>query len=249
MDKIPDARLTRSGPSPLYVQARDAIVALLRGMDAGSKLPRERELAQAWGVSRITIRNAYAALVQDGLVMRTHKAYRAAPRQSNTGLFMLDGFTQDAVMRGHKPRTDVLGIEVIYPEPRIAEALLLKPKERAYRLARKRFLNETPIAVEYAYLSERLTPGLDTHSLVSLYAVLKKHYGITVTWAEQFLSIGTEPTPEHAILDLDPPCPLLRLRRVSFSGRNVPIEYVQACYNVREFEFYIALRRSTRAPH
>ena len=245
LDGIPRARLRRTGDKPLYVQARDAIMALRRDVEPGSKLPGERELAQAWGVSRITIRNAYIALVQDGFVLRTHKAYRVAPRLPDTGLFMLDGFTQDAVARGHKPRTEVMGVEIIHPQTRIAEALLLKPKERAYRLARKRILNDVPIAVEYAYLSERLTPGLDTHPLESLYAVLKKHYGIVVAWAEQFLSIGTEPTPEHAILDLDPPCPLLRLRRVSFSGRNVPIEYVQACYNVREFEFYIALRRAT----
>ncbi|MDD5707807.1 MAG: GntR family transcriptional regulator [Kiritimatiellae bacterium] len=243
MARIPETVLSRDKPEPLHRQAREAIRAMLRGFKPGAPLPRERDLAQTWGVSRITIRNAYAALVHEGAVVRTHKAYRAAPRPSNTGLFMLDGFTRDAVKRGHKPSTEVLGIELVHPEKRIAEALLIKPGERAYRLARKRFLNDIPIAVEYAYLSERLTPGLDGYCLKSLYALLKRRYGIVVSWAEQFLSIRAEPCPEHALLGLPSSQPLLWLRRVSFSDRNVPVEYVQACYNVREFEFYIALRR------
>ena len=237
-------KLSRSSPKSLCMQARDGIERLARGLKAGDKLPRERDLARAWGVSRITVRNAYALLVQEGKVMKTHKAYRMAPRLAGTGLFMLDGFTRDAIARGHKPRTEVLDIELVYPEQSIAAALLLKPKERVYRLTRKRFLNNAPIAVEYAHVSERLAPQLDAHPLESLYATLKKHYGLVVAWAEESLVICTQPTAEHDMLGIDKTCPLLRLRRVSFSRRNIPIEFVLAWYNVRDFEFHLELRRS-----
>lgn len=243
MTPVGPIKLSRSRAKSLCMQARDGIERLARGLKAGDKLPRERDLAHTWGVSRITIRNAYALLVQEGKVMKTHKAYRMAPRLADTGLFMLDGFTRDAIARGHQPRTEVLGIELVYPEKSIAAALLLNPKERVYRLARKRFLNNAPIAVEYAHVSERLAPRLDTHPLESLYATLKKHYNLVVAWAEESLSICTEPIAEHDMLGLDHMCPLLRLRRVSFSRRNIPIEFVLACYNVRDFEFHLELRR------
>jgi len=183
-------------------------------------------------------------LVQEGRVMKTHKAYRMAPCLASTGLFMLGGFTRDAIARGYRPRTEVLGVELVYPEKSIAAVLLLKSKERVYRLARKRFLNNVPIAVEYAHISERLAPQLDAHSLESLYATLKKRYNLVVAWAEESLSICTQPTAEHDMLGLKTACPLLRLRRVSFSRRNIPIEFVLAWYNVRDFEFHIELRRS-----
>ena len=45
----------------------------------GDDQPHEKAFALEWGVSHITIRNAYAKLVEDGHVLREHKAYRIAP--------------------------------------------------------------------------------------------------------------------------------------------------------------------------
>ena len=235
--------LDASLPHPLYLQARDRLLAIIMKRAVGETLPHERNLAVEWGVSRITIRNAYSRLVDEGYVMKAHKAYKVAPRLSSTGLFMLEGFTKDARARGNVPRTEVLGVELIYPESNIAELLLLAAGQRTYRLARKRFLNDRLIALEYAYVGEALAPGLDKHRLESLYEVLLKEYGLQVHWAQQNFSFCFEKAPEHEGLELNQDTPLLHLERVSFSPKNTPVEYVNAYYNVRDLEFYLEIRR------
>ena len=231
-----------SASRPLYLQAKDRILKIVRKKEPGQVLPHERELALEWGVSRITIRNAYGRLVQDGYVMKTHKAYRVAPCSPRTGLFMLNGFTQDAHKRGNIPKTEVLGIELIYPAKPIASCLLLKSKQRAYRLIRRRSLNDKLIAVEYAYLSEEVVPGLDRCSLESLYKTLHKKYQIKVYWAQQYFSFHSKKSPEHEILGVPPEEPLLHLKRISFSEKNNPIEFVDGYYDIRHFAFYLEIQ-------
>src|SRR4051794_23976808 len=66
------APLRRSGGEPLYAQvARDLAGHLRLGtMVSGQRLPPEPALAQAYGVNRLTIREALTSLTRQGLVRR-----------------------------------------------------------------------------------------------------------------------------------------------------------------------------------
>lgn len=238
-----DARLDPALSQPLYLQARNRISKIIRKKKSGNILPQERILAKEWNVSRITIRNAYIRLAEEGYVMKTHKAYRVAPRLRSTGLFMLNGFTQDAVARGNIPQTKVLSVELVYPPKETAKMLSLDAKQMTYRLIRKRFLNDRPVAVEYAYLSEKLAPGLDKHPLESLYKILSQKYKITIHRAQQNFSLYSGKTPQHEELKLADDKPILRLKRVSFSIDNKPVEFVEGYYNIYDVEFYMEAHR------
>jgi GntR family transcriptional regulator len=227
---------------PLYLQAYEKLKELIREGNTGEILPQERNLALEWGVSRITIRNAYIRLVQDGYVIREPKAYRIAPRLSSSGLFMLEGFTRDALKRGVKPRTEIIGIEVVYPTAQTAKLLMLKPKERVYRIIRKRYLDDRLTAVEYAHIAEKLAPGLDSHELDSLYKILEEKYRLRVHWVQQNFSFHFEPTPQHTELGVPEDKPLMQLQRVSFSNNNSPVEFVDAYYDIRNFSFHLEIR-------
>jgi GntR family transcriptional regulator len=237
-------RASTSSRRPLYLQARDRLLQLIERHDVGSPLPHERELALEWGVSRITIRNAYARLVEEGFVLRTHKAYRPASRLSaTTGIFMVDGFTRDAKERGLAPRTEVVEVRVVETPANVASALKLSVGAPCYRLTRRRHLNEKLVGIEHAYVSTSLTPGLERYPLVSLYDVLAKHYHITVHWAEQSFRFSFQRSAETRLLGLGRGIPALHLRRVSFTLENRAVEYVDALYNLRDFEFYVRVRR------
>jgi len=227
---------------PLYLQAYEKLVKLMRKGNVGDTLPHERSLALEWGVSRITIRNAYAKLVENGHVLREHKAYRIAPRLSSSGLFMPEGFTRDAIRRGIQPRTEIVGTEIIYPSARISGLLMLNPKDRVYRLIRKRYWEKRLIAFEYAHISEKLAPGLDSHKLDSLYDVLEKKYHTRVHRVQQDFSFHFEKTPHHKELNVPEDKPIMHLQRVSFSNKNKPVEFVEAYYDIRDFSFHLEIR-------
>jgi DNA-binding transcriptional MocR family regulator len=69
---VPPIELERSAAEPLYLQVSGRIRELVAAevLTAGERLPSERDLATALGVSRSTIVAAYAELAADGLVER-----------------------------------------------------------------------------------------------------------------------------------------------------------------------------------
>lgn len=63
-------KLDKKSPLPLYRQLRDKLRDFLRENPESQKLPGELELAQKYGVSRNTVRNALKMLEKAGLIQR-----------------------------------------------------------------------------------------------------------------------------------------------------------------------------------
>lgn len=63
---------TAADPTPLYFTLKNVLVSRIRSLEfpPGSRLPAERQLAEGYGVSRITVRQALQALTREGLVRR-----------------------------------------------------------------------------------------------------------------------------------------------------------------------------------
>ena len=56
----------------LYIQVQDIILKKIENGEyfAGMRIPSERELAQTYGVSRVTVKKAIEGLVEKGLLCR-----------------------------------------------------------------------------------------------------------------------------------------------------------------------------------
>src|SRR5512146_2681717 len=66
--------LVRSEGIPAYVQIRETLRGEVTGgtLKRGEQLPPEHELAERFGVSRMTIRQSIEDLVNEGLLYRRH---------------------------------------------------------------------------------------------------------------------------------------------------------------------------------
>jgi GntR family transcriptional regulator len=66
-------RIDHAGPELIWRQVADDLRAEIESgaLPAGAKLPSEPELASIYGVARVTVRSAVAALREDGLVTVT----------------------------------------------------------------------------------------------------------------------------------------------------------------------------------
>ena len=67
-----DTQIDRTSIRPVYQQVTDAIAARIAAGYYPTKLPAERDLAEEFGVSCITVRHAMAILRERGLIASIH---------------------------------------------------------------------------------------------------------------------------------------------------------------------------------
>jgi GntR family transcriptional regulator len=184
---------------PLWTQARTTLRSRIAAgeMKPGSRLPPEREMCRTLGISRVTLRKALTALVEEGVLRATQGRgwYVAAPEREwpNT----LESFSETAARMGLVATSRVLRCE---PGPATfdeAEAFQIAPGTPLHRLDRVRMLGGVPIAVDQSLLPVDVAAGFGAVDFTtdSLYATIAAH-GFQLAQADTTI----EARPADAVL-------------------------------------------------
>ena len=152
----PQGWLSETG-GPRYLQLRRRIESgIAEGvLPPNSPLPSERELATLTGLSRVTVRKATQAMVEDGLItQRQGSGSFVSPktRKVEQSLSRLTSFTEDMQRRGFDSVSKWLERGIFLPAPEEVVALALGPNESVSRIARLRLAAGQPMAIERASL-------------------------------------------------------------------------------------------------
>ncbi|MFJ6675632.1 GntR family transcriptional regulator [Actinosynnema sp. NPDC091369] len=233
------------GPKPKHAQLRDILRRMAeQELPPGSPIPSERDLAQQYGVSRITVRAAVGQLVAEGLLTRAKgRGTFTARRRMDVQLY-LESFTDDMRRRGMIPATEVVVCREETPSPEAAAALGLLPPEPACRLVRVRLADGVPLAVERGWYNPRVVPDLDQHDLTaSLYTLIADTYGVQLDHAAQTVwAEGADPETAK-LLGVRTGSSLLVFRRVS-SSRGRPVEDMTSWYRGDLYQVTMQLDRT-----
>jgi GntR family transcriptional regulator len=167
-------------PDPLWVQAADSIRDRIASGDlrAGSRLPPERELCQLLGISRVTLRKALQALVEDGALASSHGrgwyVSGGGVDTRNEWPNSLESFTETAERMGLIATSRVLRADTAPANIDDAELLGIAPGLPLFRLGRVRMLGGVPIALDWALIPAALLPDAEGHDFEdhSLYEAL-----------------------------------------------------------------------------
>ena len=159
-ERLPRER--RSG-QPRDQQLRTVLRELIREGVAGpgEVLPAERELALLTGWSRVTVRKALAALVEEGVVNSKPGAGTYVGQRIVRSFSRLTSFTDDLRARGLDPRVKFLSREVGDATSDEAMVLALSPGSRVVRLHRLRSAGERPLAVERTIVPQDILPAAE----------------------------------------------------------------------------------------
>lgn len=247
--------LDKGDPTPLYCQLKEVILSRIDSGEwqPGMQLPSERELCQHFGISRITVRQALAELEMEGRLARDQgRGTFIAPPRIAQHLTRLTGFTQDMQARGRKPGSIVLRLELRRATAAVAHRLQLDSHHRSVvLLQRLRTANGEPMAIETAYLSEKLCRGILNEDLSnqSLYQLLAQKYGVTPARAEQQIEAVACPGNEARLLGIAKGSPVLLLHRTTYSQHNCPFEAVESWYRGDKYVFYAELNIESPAWH
>ena len=111
--------IDKTSPLPIYYQLVEWIKGLIeRGeLKPGDSLPSEREYAERFSISRMTVRQAITELVNGGYLYRQKGVGTfVAEKKIEQQLMGLTSFTEDMKSRGMEPSSKLVGFEIV-PAP------------------------------------------------------------------------------------------------------------------------------------
>lgn len=235
-------RLPRGAPKG---QALRAILEDLVGsLSPGAALPSERELAERYGLARMTVRNEIERLTTEGSVYRLHGrgTFVAESRIAQAGA--LTSFTEDMLGRGHVPGSTVTSSEVVAADGFLAATLEIKPGDSCFRLDRVRTADGRPMALEQVHIPLERFEGIEGIDFAdaSLFEILEDRFGIALGNAEQrVVAVGID-ADQAPLLGVAEGAPGLRFDTVTRDRDGTPVLYAVSLYPGDRYE--IALRQT-----
>lgn len=223
--------VSRTSPLPLYYQVQEILrTRIVQGhLQPGHKIPTEAELCTQHDVSRITVRQAVTALVNEGLLYRSRGrgTFVASPRVSHV-VSELISFTEEMAQRGLVATSRVLDAQSEVPSERIRSALQIPEGEEVFRIKRLRLADGEPLALQTAYLPRNRFPPIDVRRLetTSLYQILEEEYRIHLARAQEVYRPIILKRAEAAILNVHPRLAAFGVERTTFDAQNRPVEFV-----------------------
>jgi GntR family transcriptional regulator len=157
----------------------------------------------------------------------------------NFGLHRLTSFSEEMRFKGLEPSSKILRFEREQPVEKITRKLHLEPEDDIYNLARIRYGDDYPMAIQNSSLPVKLCPNLEKYDFrrESLFNVLEKDYQLRITWQSQDLKPCNARKEEASALEIDLGTPLLYLEGVAYLERDIPIEFKQIYYRSDLYDF------------
>ena len=236
-----EARSERS----IWQQIADRIEAACRDGRLSDRLPGEHQMAEAFGVTRVTMRRALTRLQQEGLLQARKGVgifVRPVPLRYRVdhGKGFADGLDQGAQVGA---RTIALARGEATADE--ADALQIERGRPVIRLSRVRLVNTTPV-----YYSDKTFPAIfarfdeSYHPRESVRDVYLAHGIDDYRRAETRVSGGFSTQVEAEALRLTPRTPVLRSVAINIAPDGTPIEFNRGTWPLTAVE--LILTESTK---
>ncbi len=238
--------LRADGPIPLYHQLYQLLKRrILSGALAhGAKLPTEAELADGFGVSRVTAKRVMDLLVADDLIRRqrgkgSHVVFESSGSEVEAPLV---GMLEKLVSMSKTTRVRVLHIEKRLPPPSVVEDLRMPADEEIHYVTRVRFSED---GVPFAYyeswtrgIGQGFTaPSIERRTRFDIMAENGHH----ISRIEQYLSASAATPPVAEQLQIVPHDPVLTLVRHSFDDNGDVVDLLHCQYHPERFHYRMNL--------
>ncbi|MEH7381161.1 GntR family transcriptional regulator [Bacillus sp. JJ1533] len=239
--------IKKSSPVPIYFQIEQGIREKIekKELKPGDMIPSEREYAEKFQISRMTVRQAINNLVNEGYLERVRgKGTFVAVKKIEKNTQKLTSFSEDMLSRGLKPATKVLSFKIIEADSLIASRLKVEIGAEVYKIERLRLADQQPMAFEVFYMSQDLVPGLTwevaEHSIFG-YA---EEIGLHITSGVQELEATTAQKREASALGIKVGAPILYFQQTSYLEDQQPLEFVKSYYRGDRYKYKVEVVRT-----
>lgn len=208
--------VSRESDIPLYKQICDDIIQKInnRELKPGDRIPSEIELAAAYNVSRMTVRQALNDMLRERVLLRrrgygTFVAEKMMERTFHPNV--ITGFFDEFSENGELVSV-VVENTLVFPPKSICTVMNLDERTLTVKLTRVRFLDGQPLVMDESYIDKSLWDRIrDTDfSRISLYAFLADILGEKPVSADLDIQAATASQTVAGYLKITQGAPILK---------------------------------------
>jgi len=238
--------VNHASPIPLHYQIRQILTEeIARAVwGPGVALPSEPALAQRFGVSRMTVRQALRDLAERGLVVRQRgKSTRVAPQPIERTVGRFYSFAAEMEQFGRAHLSRVVQVGLAPPTLAMRAALGLDEGEQVARITLVRLLDEEPLLLETAAFRAALLAVVQRPEVAyrSLYDLLEEAGTVITRATERIRPVALSRAVAKALM-ARAGSPAFAIERTSYAG-DTAIEWRESFLIGERYRFVAELRR------
>jgi GntR family transcriptional regulator/GntR family frlABCD operon transcriptional regulator len=206
----------------------------------GDLLPSENELSSTHDMTRTTVRQALLIMEKDGYISKKKgKGSIVNPKKRRLGLLSFKGFSEVISHTDEKVNNQVLEGPVYqnWPEEFFYPLSEAESEAGCNFLHRLRFINQSPIMLEYTYIPNIDLPDFTKTKLVndSLFSTLALNFDIEITSMDQEVRAIKADEELEAYLEVEIGEPILHAYRKYGTSRKEINIYSSLFFNTNSY--------------
>lgn len=233
------------GAPPLYSQ----LEAILKGQIEhgeymkGDLFPTEKMVMEKYKVSRVTVRQAFAALTNNGYIKSSRGIGTTVTYEKiDEHLKSVISFTDEMKQHNITMETTYCKMEKVYPETFVAKTLQIPKTDMCYRLTRVRCVNKKPLVYTVTYLKNIVELPMDKqYYMESLYKYLSDVHGIIIEKGRDTLEAALPTEKIQKFLEIEETMPVFKRVRQTFLSGDEIFEYSICYYPGNRYKYTVDL--------
>jgi GntR family transcriptional regulator len=251
--ELDKANFDPHNPMPLYHQAYSFLLNLINSglFQDGDLLPPEIELAKSLKISRQTLRQTMALLVEEGIVERfSGRGTFVREKNLRNEFFMDRSFSQQMADLGKTTHSKIINISNGVVDERASELLYEKMGAPCLYLTRLRFGNDLPISLQEAIILTERCPDLGKHDFTkeSLFHNFTEVYNLVISEIYHEVNAVIAPEMIANLLEIKTGTPVLLEKSVTFLSDKEPIEATTSYFRADKYKYSVRFQYMNSKP-
>lgn len=243
-------RIDKTVPIPLYFQLKELILSEIKegNYKSGDMIPTEKEISDAFGISRTTVRQAITELVQEGWLYRVKSkgTFVSQPKISQNFIRKIESFNDQMYRLGKTPSTEVLELKTmsaVEAGEGVLRALELTEQDSVIFLYRKRMADGNPNVTVKTFLPLKECEFIMNHNFVEeqLYSILSEREETRIFRVERTVEAREAKAEDVKLLDMKRGRPILFFMSIGYNAYGKPIEYTLSRYRGDRSSFEVTV--------